>query len=111
MIKLNNLQIMREPVGYDDNPEMIKTDSFSINGTLERQRYPDKQRVKMSYDVATPELVRYFKQLEAAGVVNFKNDASVYGGLDFDGVLTVETAEYARGGSLLVGLNVTIREV
>lgn len=112
MIRLNNQPIMKEPTGYDDNPEIIKTDSFSINGTIERQRYPDKKRVKMVYDIATPELVRYFKQLEISGVVNFKNNASVYAdNLDFDGIMTVETQEYKRGGSLLVELSVQIREV
>ena len=112
MIRLNNQDIMREPTSYDDNPEIIKTDSFSINGSVERQRYPDKKRVKMSYDIATPELVRYFKQLEQSGVVNFMNDTSVYSDrLTFDGIMTVETSEYRRGGSLLVGLTVQIREV
>lgn len=112
MIKLNNTSIMREPSTYDDNPEIIKTDSYSINGTVERQRYPDKKRVKMSYEVATPELVRYFKIIENSGVVRFYNDESVYYDiLEFDGIITVETGEYYRGGSKLVSLNVAIREI
>lgn len=112
MIRLNNQDIMREPTSYDDNPEIIKTDSFSINGSVERQRYPDKKRVKMSYDVATPELVRYFKHLEQSGVVNFTNDTSVYfDRLTFDGIMTVRTGEYNKGGSNLVRLDVEIREV
>lgn len=111
MIKLNDAEILKYTSEYNDNPDTVKTDSYALDGTMERQRYDDKQQVKMTYDMATPELVRYFKDLESQGVVKFYNDQSAYGTLEFEGIMTVETGSYYHGGTLLTTLNVMIREV
>lgn len=113
MIKINNVEILKMPSRYNDEPERVKTDSYSINGTMERQRYAPKNRVKLIYDVATPELVQYFESLEAGGVVRFFNNGTVHAGiLDFRGIITdIEQGDNLRGESLLTTLTVTIREV
>ena len=111
MIKINGNEILKQPTGYNDDPETIKTDSFAIDGTIERQKYPDKKRVKLSYDRATPELVRYFKELESQTQITFENNESVWGVLKFTGLITdFSVSEYRRGGNLLTELDVTIRE-
>ena len=113
MIKINDVEILKMPSSYNDEPEKIKTDSYSINGTVERQRYTPKNRVKLIYDVATPELVQYFESLEAGGAVKFFNDGTVHAGvLEFEGIITdIDEGDYLRGQSLLLPLTITIREV
>ena len=111
MIRINGNEILKQPTSYNDDPETIKTDSFAIDGTIERQKYPDKKRVKLSYDRATPELVRYFKDLENQAQITFENNESVWGLLSFTGLITdFSVSEYRRGGDLLTELDVTIRE-
>lgn len=113
MIRLNGQEIPVYPSGYDDNPVVIKTDSFSIKGNIERHQFPSKKQVKMEFPSVNPEQVRFFRQLfDAAGTVAFYNDQSNYGVLSFTGIMTeCSASSYHRGGSLLSGLSITIREV
>lgn len=112
MIKINNIEIPIYPGTYDDDPVVIKTDSYSINGSVERHRFPSKKQVKMKFDVVSPTQISFFRDLfESSGAVQFYNDQSNYGVLSFSGVIMeCSSGEYKRGGSLLTDLSITIRE-
>ncbi len=113
MIKINNQEIPVYPSEYDDDPVIVKKDSFAIDGSIERHQFPSKKRVKMEFTALTVSQNQYFKQLfEANQTVDFYNNQSVYGELAFTGViLSTKSSSYYRGGSLLTNMSVTIREV
>lgn len=113
MIRLNGQEIPIYPSGYDDSPVVVKTDNFSINGSIERHSFPSKKRAKMTFAAVTPAQFRFFENIfNATGTVSFYNDQSKYGSLQFEGIMTdCDTDEYIRGGSLMTSLTVTIREV
>lgn len=112
MIKINNIEIPIYPSNYDDDPVTIKTDSFSINGSMERHKFPSKKQVQMEFPAANPAQVSFFREIfEAPGTVEFFNDQSNHGILSFTGIMTTcQTGEYTRGGSFLAPLKVVIRE-
>lgn len=113
MIKINNIEIPLYPSFYDDSPSVIKTDSYAIDGSLERQQYPSKKQVKMNFPMANPSVFAFFNELfEGETAMQFYNDSSKYGILEFTGIITACSAgEYIRGGSLLFSLEITIREI
>ena len=113
MIKINDIEIPMYPSSYDDSPSVVKTDSYAIDGSLERQQYPSKKQVKMSFPMANPSVYAFFNAFfEGESAVKFYNDTSKYGVLEFTGIITAcNPGEYIRGGSLLFPLEITIREV
>lgn len=112
MIKINNQIIPKMPSGFDDSPEIIKSENTSINGTIERQFYPEKKRLKLSYDVVTPEVFMFWKGLENYPRLNVEVESSARGRYAFSGVvLDLSQSEYRRGGDLLMSLEVVIREI
>lgn len=112
MIKINNIEIPIYPSAYDDNPTTVKTDSFAIDGSMERHQFPSKKEVKMEFTMATPSQVKFFRDIfETPGIVQFYNDQSNHGILAFEGIMTTcQAGEYKRGGGLMTSLRVTIRE-
>lgn len=112
MITLNNVEIPIYPTRYDDDPVTIKTDSFAIDGSMERHQFPSKKEVKMEFTMATPSQVKFFRDIfEAPGIVQFYNDQSNHGVLAFEGIMTTcQASEYKRGGSLMTSLRISIRE-
>ena len=112
MIRLNGQEIPIYPSEYDDDPVTVKTDSFAIDGSLERHQFPSKKQAKMEFPAVRPAQVKFFWDIfEAAGTVEFFNDQSNHGTLAFTGVMTeCSASKYWRGGSLMTTLSVTIRE-
>lgn len=112
MIKINNIEIPIYPSSYDDDPITVKTDSYAIDGSMERHQFPSKKEVKMEFTMATPSQVEFFRDIfEAPGTVQFYNDQSNHGVLAFEGIMTTcQAGEYKRGGGLMTSLRVTIRE-
>lgn len=112
MIKINNIEIPIYPSNYDDDLVTIKTDNFSIDGSMERHQFPSKKEVKMDFPMVTPSQVKFFRDIfESPSTVQFYNDQSNHGILTFEGIMTTcQSSEYERGGSLMVSLKITIRE-
>lgn len=114
MITLNGTQIPQQPSSLNENPESIKTDTHSINGTRQRMQSASKKRAVFVLTFALPATHQFIKALyDAADVVDYRNDESnVEGGvLEFTGIIDYDESEYMRGGSLMVDLTVTVREV
>ena len=112
MIRLNGQEIPIYPSDYDDDLVTVKTDSFAIDGSLERHQFPSKKQAKMEFPAVMPAQLKFFRNIyEAAGTVEFYNDQSNHGTLSFTGVMTeCSVSKYMRGGSLMAELSVTIRE-
>lgn len=113
MIRLNGQEIPVYPSEYDDDPIVIKTDSYSIRGSIERHRFPSKKCARMEFTAVLPAQLQFFRDLfEAGGAIEFYNSDSNSGVLEFRGIMTeCNAGKYYRGGSLMTDLSVTIREV
>lgn len=112
MIQINGQEVPIYPSEYGDDLIVIKSDNFSIKGNIERHRFPSKKQVKMEFTAAAPGQVNFFRGLfEAGEIIEFYNSESNHGQLSFRGIMTECSAStYYRGGSLMTGLSVTIRE-
>jgi hypothetical protein len=113
MIYLNGTAIPQQPARLNENDESIKTDTFAIDGSMQRNQANSKKRASFTINMATPATFQFIKALyDAAAPVLYLNDASnVVGGVHtFTGIIDFNEDDYFRGGSLMVPLNVTIRE-
>ena len=113
MITLNGNQPPQQPTGLNENPETIKTDTHSINGSRQRNQSDSKKRAVLAYDFALPATVQFYQALfDAAGPVAYFNDQSNKAGgtHTFTGIIDYDEGDYERGGSLGVSLTVTLRE-
>lgn len=114
MITLNSNPIPQQPSSLNENPEAIKTDTHAIDGTRQRMQSPSKKRAVFVITHALPATYQFIKALyDAASTVVYRNDESnVLGGvLEFTGIIDYDVSEYIRGGSLMVDITVTVREV
>lgn len=113
MITINGVQPPQQPTGLNENPETIKTDTHSINGSRQRNQSDSKKRAILSYDFATPATLQFFQALfDAAAAVNYFNDLSNKSGgtHTFTGIIDYDEGDYIRGGTLGVPLTITLRE-
>ena len=113
MITLNGTQIPQQPSTLNENPEVIKTDTHAIDGTMQRNQSASKKRAVFTIVNARPATHQFIKALyDAAATVAYVNNSSnISGGsLSFTGIIDYDEAEYKQGGSLMVDLSVTIRE-
>jgi hypothetical protein len=114
MITLDSNPIPQQPSELNENPEQIKTDTHAIDGTRQRNQHPSKKRSVFRIRNAKPATYQFIKALyDAAAPVDYVNDESnVSGGtLEFTGIIDFNEDDFIRGGSLMVPLTVTIREV
>ena len=113
MITLNGTPIPQQPSSLNENPETIKTDTNSINGSRQRMQSPSKKRAVFVIKNARPATFQFIQGIyDLAAVVTYRNNQSnVAGGiLEFTGIIDYDEAEFVRGGSLMTDVTVTIRE-
>ena len=113
MITFNGLTPPQQPTGLNENPEAIKTDTHSIDGSRQRNQADSKKRAVCTYTFATPATVQFFQALyDAASPVVYLNDQSnKYGGTHtFTGIIDYDEGDYERGGTLGVSLTISLRE-
>ncbi len=113
MIYISSTASPQQPSSVCEQPERVKTDTYSMDGSVERNQSASKKCSKFVISMAKPETYRFYEALyEAAAPVTYRNDCSnVVGGvLEFTGIIDVEESDYIRGGSLMTELTVTVRE-
>lgn len=113
MITINSITI-KQPSSLAESDIQIQTDNESIDGSLQRNRLGQKKSVSMSWQYLTPAefqtLVGYFSSGNEVIYNNTESNRSG-GSYGFTGLPNYKEGEYLRGGSKLVTLDVTIREV
>lgn len=113
MITFNGIQPPQQPSGLNENDESIKTDTHSINGSVQRNQSDSKKRSSMNYVMATPATLQFFKALydSASPVIYYNSQSNKPGGTHtFVGLIDYNEGDYVRGGSLMIPLSVTMRE-
>lgn len=111
-ITLNGVEFWVTDV--NENPDKIKTDSFAIDGTQKRSRFPDKKRAVLTWQNIKPADYQAIKAMVDSGdVIHYINTNSIVadGTLEFDAIPDDDLDTYTLKASLpWAPFKLTLRE-
>lgn len=111
-ITLNGLAVWWSTVNED--PEQIKTDTDTINGSRQRARFPDKYAVKLTKAWMTTAEYQAIKAMVDSGntirYINTQSSVGVGGTLDFYGIPDLDIDDYKLGAVNMVPVSLTLRQ-
>lgn len=113
-VSINGTALSQQPSDVNENPIQARTYNEAIDKSLSVNTFGIKQNVELGFTYVSPALFQYIKAIgDGITAVVYSNTASnVAGGtLTFTGILSYEENAYIRGGSALVPLKVTVRQV
>lgn len=112
MIKLNDIKLPEQPQTLNEEPKVLADTQQAINGNKQSILSGEVKQVSMSWSYIKPDTAKMLLSLQAkAEAVKYTNDSSsLYGKLEFTGIITVKLGNYVRGGSGLVPCTVKIEE-
>jgi len=98
----------------NENPDKIKTDSFAIDGTMQRSRFPDKKKAVLSFSHISAADYQAIKAMVDSGneIAYINTNSIVPGGvLSFSGIPDDSLDAYSlKGSSPRAPFKLTIRE-
>jgi len=86
----------------NENPDKVKTDSFAIDGSQQRSRFPDKKRAVLSWSHISQDDYQAIKAMVDSGdVVSYVNTNSIHspGTLSFDAIPDEDLDAYTLVGT------------
>ena len=86
----------------NENPDKIKTDSFAIDGSQQRSRFPDKKRAVLSWSHISPADYQAIKAMVDSGeVIHYINTNSIVADniLEFDAIPDEDLDTYTLKGT------------
>lgn len=86
----------------NENPDKIKTDSYAIDGTQQRSRFPDKKRAVLSWsNISASDYQAIKAMVDSGNVIAYQNVNSIVAGgtLAFDAIPDEDIDTYTLKGS------------
>lgn len=113
-ISINGTPLTQQPSNVNEDAIQVRTYNEAVDGSLSVNSFGTKQNAVLNFTYVQPELFQLLKALgDGVEAVTYSNTASnVAGGtLGFTGILSYTENSFVRGGSGIVPLQVTIRQV
>lgn len=98
----------------NENPERIKTDTDTINGSRQRARFPDKYAVKLTKTWMSSAEYQALKAIVDAGstmrYINTQSSVGPAGTLDFYGIPDLDAGDYLPGAVNMLPVTLVLRQ-
>lgn len=111
-ITLNGVEFWVSDV--NENPDKVKSDSYAIDGSQQRSRFPDKKRAVLTWKhISAADYQAIKAMVDSGDVIAYHNSNSIHAGgiLDFDAIPDEDLDVYTlKGSAPRAPFTLTLRE-